>query len=226
MEWRAVAGGVPGKPWTKVTLLSEGGLTPAQFLSPFTDRLPKLTLPAGVGVNIHFTTGHEQDLNMITNAGFKFVRMDFSWKTTEREKGVYDWSDYDRFTAELEQRGLRPYYILGYGNPLYEENVTSTNPVTHKVDTTTAAPQHPESIVSLETRQFQGYDQPASYPEYVDWRKMNHTLAVLGGFSPWGTANLESGTGPVSLPVVEGSDNFFDVFGVRPLIGRTYAAGD
>lgn len=86
--------------------------------------------------------------------------------------------------------------------------------------------QHPETIVSLETRQFQGYGQSASYPEFVDWRKMNHTLAALAGYSPWDSVNLEGGTGPVSLPVVEGSDNFFDVFGVRPLLGRTYAAGE
>ncbi len=32
-EWRDVANGVPGKPWTKVTLISEGGTTPEQFLS-------------------------------------------------------------------------------------------------------------------------------------------------------------------------------------------------
>lgn len=32
-EWREVAQGVPDKPWTKVTLLSEGGRTPEQFLS-------------------------------------------------------------------------------------------------------------------------------------------------------------------------------------------------
>lgn len=34
-EWRDVADGVPGKPWTKVTRLSEGGLTPEKFLAPF-----------------------------------------------------------------------------------------------------------------------------------------------------------------------------------------------
>jgi len=32
-EWRAVANGVPGKPWTRVTLMSEGGLTPEKFLN-------------------------------------------------------------------------------------------------------------------------------------------------------------------------------------------------
>jgi len=33
-EWRAVADGVPGRPWTKVTALSEAGLTPESFLAP------------------------------------------------------------------------------------------------------------------------------------------------------------------------------------------------
>ena len=32
-EWRAVAAGVDGKPWTKVTVLNEGGLTTDAFLS-------------------------------------------------------------------------------------------------------------------------------------------------------------------------------------------------
>jgi hypothetical protein len=32
-EWRGVANGVPNKPWTKVTALNEGGLTPDAFLA-------------------------------------------------------------------------------------------------------------------------------------------------------------------------------------------------
>ncbi len=34
-EWLAVAQGVPGKPWTKVTLLNEGGLTPEKWAGRF-----------------------------------------------------------------------------------------------------------------------------------------------------------------------------------------------
>ena len=34
-EWMAVVQGTPGKPWTKVTLLSEGGLTPEQWFARF-----------------------------------------------------------------------------------------------------------------------------------------------------------------------------------------------
>lgn len=36
-EWRDIANGVAGKPWTKVTLISESGTTPQQFLSTVVD---------------------------------------------------------------------------------------------------------------------------------------------------------------------------------------------
>ncbi len=94
--------------------------------------LPPLTLPDGVGVNIHFVQGHETDLNMIAAAGFKIVRMDFFWSAIERKEGIYDWSAYDKLTANLERHGLRPYYILDYSNPLYEKGGPS--------------PRHPESV--------------------------------------------------------------------------------
>jgi hypothetical protein len=35
------------------------------------------------GVNIHFTKGHEKDLDMIAAAGFKFIRMDLVWEETD-----------------------------------------------------------------------------------------------------------------------------------------------
>ena len=54
--------------------------------------LPKLMLPAGVGVNIHFTRGRERDLDMIAAAGFKFIRMDFTWESIERKKGAVSYT--------------------------------------------------------------------------------------------------------------------------------------
>jgi hypothetical protein len=86
-------------------------------------QIPPAVIPAGVGVNIHFVTGHAHDLDLITNAGFRFVRMDFSWEATERKAGVYDWTEYDELTAHLEQRRLRALYILDYVNGLYEPMV-------------------------------------------------------------------------------------------------------
>ncbi|HUA67653.1 MAG TPA: cellulase family glycosylhydrolase [Candidatus Saccharimonadales bacterium] len=105
--------------------------------------IPGLTMPDGAGVNIHFIRGHEQDLDMISAAGFKFVRMDFFWTETEKTRGVYDWSGYDELTDNLEKRGLRPYYIFDYSNPLYEEMVKGQG------GTVLASPRHPESVAAF-----------------------------------------------------------------------------
>ena len=112
-------------------------------------QVPKPALPTGVGVNIHFTRGHKQDLDLITAAGFKFIRMDFSWAGIERKKGEYDWSAYDELTANLEQRNLRPLYILDYSNGLYEDEVSSRDPISGKERRGTASPQRPESVAAF-----------------------------------------------------------------------------
>ena len=36
-DWMAVAKGVPGKPWTTITLLNEGGLTPEKWVARFSE---------------------------------------------------------------------------------------------------------------------------------------------------------------------------------------------
>jgi hypothetical protein len=112
--------------------------------------IPGPVLPGGVGVNIHFTRGHQRELDMIAAAGFKFVRMDFLWARTERRSGQYDWSEYDELTADLERRGIRAYYILDYSNPLYEGTVITRNADTgREEDRSTASPRHPESITAF-----------------------------------------------------------------------------
>lgn len=83
--------------------------------------LPGLVIPQGLGVNIHFT-GEPRDLDMIAEAGFKFIRMDLTWEAVEREKGVYDFkgAGYDALTEGCKKRGIRLLYILDYSNRLYE----------------------------------------------------------------------------------------------------------
>ena len=111
--------------------------------------LPPLVLPAGVGVNIHFTRGHGGDLDLIADAGFKFIRMDFHWASIERKKGEYDWSAYDELTTNLEKRGIRPLYILDYSNGRYEDDAVSKNPIGGNEERATASPQKPESIAAF-----------------------------------------------------------------------------
>ena len=82
-----------------------------------------LTIPNGLGVNIHFT-GEPRDLELIAKGGFKFIRMDFAWGAIEREKGIYNFekSGYDALTEGCLKRGIHPLYILDYSNRLYEES--------------------------------------------------------------------------------------------------------
>jgi hypothetical protein len=49
-----------------------------------------------LGVNIHFTDPRPGEMQMIADAGITWVRMDFSWAHTERAKGEYDFSAYER----------------------------------------------------------------------------------------------------------------------------------
>ncbi len=111
--------------------------------------IPKAVIPAGAGVNIHFVTGGEKDLGLIKAAGFKFIRMDFSWQATEPARGQYRWADYDELLGELERRGLRALYILDYSHSLYEQKVRSINPINQQPHDTIASPQRPESVAAF-----------------------------------------------------------------------------
>jgi putative ABC transport system permease protein len=84
---------------------------------------------------------------------------------------------------------------------------------------------HPDSIVALRTSSPQGYGQPASWAEYLDWRRDNTSFTALAGYLP-GSANLESDSGVTPIRTVEGTDNFFDVFAVQPYLGRTFRPGE
>jgi len=107
-------------PWLLAVL---GG--PARWEAP-SEGLPRLVVPEGLGVNIHFVApspAEERDLDMIAYAGFKLVRMDLFWHLVERERGSYDLSGYRALTEALRRRGLRPLYILDYGNPHYDDGL-------------------------------------------------------------------------------------------------------
>lgn len=124
-------------------------LLPLTVFSLNAAELPDLIVPQGAGVNIHFTRGHERELDLMAAAGIKFVRMDFGWAGIERRKGEYDWSAYDELTANLEKRALRALYILDYSNALYEESVASKNPITGNEQKDIASPQQPESVAAF-----------------------------------------------------------------------------
>jgi len=84
--------------------------------------LPGLVVPEGLGVNIHFTDPKPGEMDMLSQGGFRWVRMDFAWDATERERGRYDFSAYDRlgeasYSGDVDpgllQSPLRPRALAG-----------------------------------------------------------------------------------------------------------------
>lgn len=82
--------------------------------------IPPPVVLEGFGVNIHFTDPQPGEMKKIAESGARWVRMDFIWEATEREKGIYDFSPYDRLVQALDEYGLKALFILDYGNPLYD----------------------------------------------------------------------------------------------------------
>ncbi len=83
------------------------------------DPLPAPEIPAMLGVNIHFTRGAPDEVDLLAATGFRIVRMDFAWGGVERQVGTYDFSAYDRLVADMDARGVRILFILDYGHPVH-----------------------------------------------------------------------------------------------------------
>ena len=95
-------------------------LVPARAVPDAGIGLPEFVVPDCLGVNIHFTGREDKQVEQIARAGFRFIRMDFHWHTIEKQKGSYDFKAYDELVESLAERGIRPLFILDYGNELYD----------------------------------------------------------------------------------------------------------
>lgn len=85
--------------------------------------VPEPIAPLPFGVNIHFKRAPRHELYMLAEGGFRFIRMDFFWEHIEKQRGVYDFSDYDVLVRDMTERGIRILFILDYGNPLYDNGM-------------------------------------------------------------------------------------------------------
>jgi macrolide transport system ATP-binding/permease protein len=66
---------------------------------------------------------------------------------------------------------------------------------------------------------------PLAYPDFVDWQHMNKSLSSLDVFAGAGyLLSTRDGTEPVTAGRVSGG--FFRTLGVRPILGRDFAAGE
>ncbi len=84
-----------------------------------------------------------------------------------------------------------------------------------------------QQIVAVEATSRSGYEQPASWPSYLDERRQATAFSALAVYMDFFKMTLETPDGSsVALNSVQGSDNFFKVFGVRPILGRTFLPGE
>ena len=66
---------------------------------------------------------------------------------------------------------------------------------------------------------------PLAYPDFVDWQRMNKSLSSLDVFTGAGyLLRTRDGAEPVTAGRVSGG--FFRTLGVRPILGRDFAAGE
>ncbi len=97
----------------------------AQYRQKFP--LPVPGVPASLGVNIHFNDPRAGEMEQLAAAGFRWIRMDFSWGGIERVRGQYDFAAQDRLMAHLDRHKIRPIFILDYGNDIYQEGSPRTD---------------------------------------------------------------------------------------------------
>ncbi|AJA46763.1 hypothetical protein CPAST_c06630 [Clostridium pasteurianum DSM 525 = ATCC 6013] len=77
-----------------------------------------------IGVNIHFVKPNIEEVSKLHKAGFKIVRMDLSWASIERVKGIYNFTDYDTLVRNMNESNIKILFILNYSNPLYDNGIS------------------------------------------------------------------------------------------------------
>jgi predicted permease len=84
-----------------------------------------------------------------------------------------------------------------------------------------------DRIVRIKMKAAANYEQPASWQEYQDMRRLATSFSALAGVGGRGDgATLSRGNQAIYLHAVQGTDNFFQLYGVHPLLGRTYLPGE
>jgi len=129
-SWRGRSN-LPKSPWQRQAAAGKFALLLTSFITLLAAS-PRLAqgqipldpaIPDGLGVNIHFTSPQPGEMQELAAAGFHWVRMDLDWSATERVKGRYDFSAYDRLLAALAPYRIRPILILDYANKFYDQGI-------------------------------------------------------------------------------------------------------
>ena len=84
---------------------------------------------------------------------------------------------------------------------------------------------HPDQLVALHESKPNFANGSISYPNFLDWRRDNHTFAAMGLARGYGFSMTGRGDS-AQLSAEFLSDGYFAVLGVRPVLGREFTPAD
>ena len=84
---------------------------------------------------------------------------------------------------------------------------------------------HPDQVVTA-AGWFPGYGEGSiSYPDFLDWARLNHTFSSLAAYRQE-SFNLTGQGDAEQVTAVEVSPSFFSLLGVNPILGRNFSSAE
>lgn len=89
--------------------------------------LPDATVGSGLGVNIHFVREEKPgEMRLITQTGFKWIRMNIFWSEIEGIRGTYGFNRFDDLIKACERNNVRPMLIFSFDNSIWSKDSPRT----------------------------------------------------------------------------------------------------
>ncbi len=201
--------------------------------------IPQATVnPFGVNVALeqYDEAELEQALALIEAGGFQWLRQTFPWADIEAQAGQYDWADWDRIVAAVQEHDLNLIAVLDTSPEWAQRAADRYSPPQEVADfgrfAQAFAERYQEEIdhyqiwdePNLSSHWGNAYVDPAGYARllregYIQIKTADPTSCILtAGLAP----NSESG--PLNLNEVAflrglyaaGADDYFDIVAVKP----------
>jgi putative ABC transport system permease protein len=85
----------------------------------------------------------------------------------------------------------------------------------------------PEQLVHIQERVIKSNrGKSVSYPNFIDWKRMQTSFTALTIYRPGSTLNLMTETGTERVPIAQVDHDFLKVLGYQPVLGRDFTAED
>jgi macrolide transport system ATP-binding/permease protein len=84
---------------------------------------------------------------------------------------------------------------------------------------------NPTRLMSVNEGSRESGRWPLSYPDYLDWQRLNKSFSSLDAYT-WGGYLLRTGSGAEPVQAMRVSGGFFQTLGVHPMLGRDFYPGE